>query len=113
MDSKTTFLLEQIEKNCNRFNIPISPIESEIKTPNDLPFICSYMISLYIQSGNIGHQDLYVFLNGNDYKLVAVQVTHTTPTLLNTVNKLGQFYGVTYSKIEKVPFEKDCYYIYF
>ena len=113
MDTKTSFLLEQITQNCNRFNVPISPNEGKINTPNDLPFTCTYMVSLYINSNKMGHGDLYVYLNGSNYDLVAVGVMHATSSLLNIMNELGQFYGVTYTRIEKIPYESESYYIYF
>lgn len=113
MDTRTVFLLEQIKKNCNRFNVSITSTEGEIDIPNDLPFTSTYMVSLYLNSAKIGHRDLYVFLNGDNYDLVAVHVMQATPTLLNIIRKLGQFYGVTYSKIEKLLGENESYCIYF
>ncbi|EOS17879.1 MULTISPECIES: hypothetical protein [Parabacteroides] len=114
MNAQTNALLSQIVSICNRFKIPYMPMESNVTDCSTLPFTCSYMKIFYFQNTQLGHKDLHFYLDKEtDYKLIAVRIVKPTTKMFEMMEKLGQFYGMSYKKIEKDPLEYDHYFIYF
>lgn len=114
MNVQTNALLSQVVSICNRFKIPYMPMEGNVTDCSSLPFTCSYMKVFYFQNTKLGHKDLYFYLDkGNDYKLIAVRMVKPTEKMFEMMEKLGQFYGLPYKRIEKDPSEREHYFIYF
>lgn len=76
------------------------------------PFRYENQFTLLLQHNKLGHQDLFFYAKSNG-DLVAVCASHVTETLLRSCRNLGMFYGFGYSRIEKVPDERDTYYFIF
>ena len=49
----------------------------------------------------------------DDFSLVAVKTTHTTPKLLEICQQLGMLYGVPFKTIMKDKIGRDNYYFIF
>ncbi|WP_270541554.1 hypothetical protein [Bacteroides zhangwenhongii] len=118
IDDKAKMFLEQIQRRLKQFNIPHQVMESKCdqsKSAVPMPFKCNYMIAMYLQNNNLGHQDTYIYLNaiGDTYSLVAVRTSRTTNTLINISNQLGMLYGVPFKRLEKVQGEVENYYFIF
>ena len=116
MDIRTKTFIDQIKARLKQFNIAHQVMESGYNQSNphpDQPFNCNYQIGMYLQNNNLGHQDIYIYLNKENFSLMAVQTMHTTPTLINICKKLGMLYGVPFKNITKVVGEQDAYYFIF
>lgn len=116
MDINTQTFIEQIKRRFTQFNIAYNIMESPLNknaSIDEMPFICDYMISIYLQNNALGHRDLYIYLNGENKELIAVETTGTTQSLLNTCKQLGMLYGIRFQRIEKVQGETDKYYFIF
>jgi len=118
IDSKAKMFLEQIQRRLKQFNISHQVMESKCdqsKSADSMPFKCNYMIIMYLQNNNLGHQDTYIYLNAVDdtYSLVAVRTSRTTETLINISRQLGMLYGVPFKRMERIQGEIDSYYFIF
>lgn len=116
MDIRTKTFINQIRARLKQFNITHQVMEGGYNQPNphpDQPFDCNYQICIYLQNNNLGHQDIYIYLNKDNFSLMAVQTTHTTLALINICKKLGMLYGVTFKNITKIAGEQDAYYFIF
>lgn len=116
MDIRTKTFIEQIRARLRQFNIAHQVMESGYNQTNphlDEPFNCNYQICIYLQNNNLGHQDIYIYLNKDSFSLAAVRTSRTTPTLIDICKKLGMLYGVPFKSITKIAGESDAYYFIF
>ena len=91
-----------MEGNYNQSNSPIKE-----------PFSCDYRISIYLQNNKLGHKDIHIYLNKDNFNLVAAMTTDTTPKLLEISQQLGMLYGIPFKKIIKNESYSSHYYFIF
>lgn len=110
MDSKLTFITQQLTSFCNYFGIQCMCIKEGYVEGSDAAengIVYDEQIMYLINGNRLGHSAITFYTNKEH--LVAALLKNVTDTFLNTTKTTGLLYGVKYGTVKKAILSHNDY----